>query len=110
MERQHSRPPDAEKDEARGEAGFRDQHTNNDGSNGTRSDAQAVNPTGSAASTPLDKKLESTLIAKAAMRGISVQPSTDDREQAIYVVSRWALCRTCTPQELRGTLARMGVE
>jgi hypothetical protein len=40
-----------------------------------------------------DGKLLATLRARAALAGITLYESTDDRDDRTYVVSRWALTR-----------------
>lgn len=42
---------------------------------------------------PLDDKTFATLQAKAALIGVSLVRSTDERGREVFIVSKWALCR-----------------
>ena len=40
-----------------------------------------------------DPKREATVTARCALAGVTLIPSTDDRDRRVYIVSRWAMCR-----------------
>lgn len=55
-------------------------------------------------------KAEADVIAPAALAGVAVTPTEDDRGRRVYVVSRWAMARQCdTLDEVRQLLLQMGV-
>lgn len=55
-------------------------------------------------------KAEASVIAPAALAGVSVTPIEADNGRRIYIVSRWSLTRQCeTLDEVRALLTRMGV-
>lgn len=56
----------------------------------------------------LDDKIFSTLQAKAALTGVSLVRSTDDRGYEVFLVSRWSMTRELeSAEQVEQLLARM---
>lgn len=54
------------------------------------------------------QKREATLMAVAALKGITITPIEDDRGRRIYIASRWSLTRQCdTLDDLTDWLERV---
>lgn len=59
----------------------------------------------------LDDKTYATLQARAALAGVSLVRSTDERGQEVFVISKWAMCRQLdTVESVEQLLARMSGE
>lgn len=59
----------------------------------------------------LDDKAFATLQAKAALVGVSLVRSKDERGQEVFVISKWAMCRQLdTVESVEQLLARISGE